>query len=103
METFPASVPAALAGELGRGLAQGCPPLSAIRNHKPLAHKPAHLLALPTMATNPPAIKRLGQAQHTCTPSTYGSLISKAGQFDGHVSNADAFADPSMEGTVYAA
>ena len=32
-----------------------------------------------------------------------GNFISKVGQFDGHVSNADAFADPSMEDTVYAA
>jgi len=31
-----------------------------------------------------------------------GSVISKVGQFDGHVSNADAFADPSLEDTVYA-
>lgn len=31
-----------------------------------------------------------------------GSCISKVGQFDGHVSNADAFADPSLEDTVYA-
>jgi hypothetical protein len=31
-----------------------------------------------------------------------GSFISKVGQFDGHVSNADAFADPSLEDTVYA-
>jgi hypothetical protein len=28
---------------------------------------------------------------------------SKVGQFDGYVSNAYAFADPSMEDTVYAA
>jgi hypothetical protein len=31
-----------------------------------------------------------------------GNFISKVGQFDGHVSNADAFADPSLEDTVYA-
>ena len=31
-----------------------------------------------------------------------GNYISKVGPFDGHVSNADAFADPSMEDTVYA-
>jgi len=31
-----------------------------------------------------------------------GNFISKIGQFDGHVSNADAFADPSLEDTVYA-
>lgn len=32
-----------------------------------------------------------------------GDVISKVGQFDGHVSNADAFDDPSMEDTVYVA
>jgi hypothetical protein len=31
-----------------------------------------------------------------------GNFISKVGPFDGHVSNADAFADPSLEDTVYA-
>jgi hypothetical protein len=31
-----------------------------------------------------------------------GDAITKVGQFDGHVSNADAFADPSLENTIYA-
>lgn len=30
-----------------------------------------------------------------------GNLISKVGQIDGHVSNANAFADPALEDVVY--
>gem|GEM_PF-3347749 len=56
---------------LGRGAGKGGfarrPPRFVVRNDKPLAHRPTLLLALPNMATNSSAIKRLRLTQHICS------------------------------------